>query len=190
MNATTQERRKTIVAPFAIEISDKHNSDQSLNVLPGCRLRGRIEYRPGMSIDYQKALAGCPAVIPGQQLKVFPERKKWRISDPLCDDPALCRQIRDYIVKRRKMKLDEIRGVDATEGEIDVHRMKTLCRKMLQIVEHGSAFVVDGPTPTMEEIDSLPGRYLANASAVTRWSMPVYEDEMESWVASLARGSL
>jgi hypothetical protein len=59
--------------------------------------------------------------------------------------------------------------------------MKTLCREVLWMIANNAGKFVKGPGYTQEQCDALPGRYMQNPGAQTRWHQPVFEDQMEAW---------
>lgn len=185
--ATAEPKKKSTIAPFAIEVDNQQNSDHSIASIPGCKLRGCISHRPKMGADYARGMATCPE-IPGVHLQINPEQCKWRIEDPIYGDRSLCDEIRTHLSTHSGTRIHQVDGIEPTEGSIDVHRMKTLCREVFHMIERGACRVVKGPTPKMEDIDNLPGYYLANPGSRTQWNMPVYEKDIPAWQAALSRG--
>jgi len=189
---------KTRVASFGVEIDTPRNGDVVLNSIPGCRLRGAIAAsKPGFAKrdgdtptiprDQATHLGALPP-IPGMQLHVNPAKCAYTIIDPLYEDDELCRRIQSAMRANERPISGEIRGVPPQKGELDVHRMKTLCRELHQLVETSYAKVVKGVLPSMEEIEDLPGKFLLNPGSVIPNSQPLFEEDMEAWVANLHKG--
>jgi len=179
-----------IVAPFAIEADNRQgniNQNHSIASIPGCYLRGRIKQRIGMGADYARAMGSCPEV-PGIQLHINPHKCEWRLIDPLYDDRKLLGELKMHMRSTRGVTIHELQGVESTDGKLDVHRIKTLCREVLAMVLRDVATVVKGPTPSLENIDALPGYYLLNPGLRTNWGQPIYEKDYDAWLAALQRG--
>ena len=198
MTTEVMERKtKTVVKPFGIAASHPRNQDLMMQCIPGCRLRTEIiasrtvkDKRTGDEVipqDQAIHLGQLPK-IPGMQLHVNPEKLTYRIVDPLHDDEETCERIRRHMNKRGAIRVDnKLNGVPPHGGELDKHRMKSLCREMVQLLDAGHAKIAKGMKPSTEEVDGLPGRYLLNPGSRVPHTQPVYEDQYESWVDRLDR---
>ena len=166
--------------------------------VPNCRLRSTISATKTIKdavtgeemipIDQSAHLGSFP-VIPGMRFHVNPAKLSYKVTDPLSKDKDLCEKIRKKINQHGSIQItDELRGVPDKNGTVeDVHRMKTLCRELVWLLESGHAKIKKGPEPTMKDIDKLPGRYLLNARPGTITSQPMFEDELGEWRNMLAR---
>ena len=191
------EKSTTFPKPFTVEIATKRNCDVVLQSIPGQRMRGAIDGRNGVidpktgdeSVPTDQAIdmAGFPKT-PGQQIKVMPEKRAYTILDPMHGDEELCVRVKRFLEKKRGMSTgDKLDGLPPQHGKLDEHRMKTLCRELLQIVEAGEGKFVDGPEPKLETIEAMPGSFLLQPGLVTPMNMPRYEGECDDYVANLRR---
>jgi len=178
MSTVVKEKIEVVVPPFGIEISTPRNSDMRIQSIPGCILRGAI-----------KARATCKIMplmpeVPGMQLHVNPAKCAYTIIDPLHGNTALCEEIHKVLSQSDIIASwpgKSLNGVPLKSGELDVDRMKTLCREMLQILDSDHAVMVEGPKPDMEDIDDLPGDFLLNPGSVTRNAQPRYEKDLPAY---------
>ncbi len=179
------------VAPWGIEADHPRNSDLAIQAIPGCKLRGGIkasrtvkDAKSGeemVPLDQARHLGQLPS-IPGMQLHINPTKGTYKIVDPLYGDETMCERISKRIqassLVRGNVKLS---GVAPQDGKLDQHRMKTLCREMLNIVDAGEAIIVAGPKPSRDDVDNLPGRYLLNPGSRVESGQPLFEDELEEY---------
>ncbi len=189
----------TAVQPFAIEADNDTNSDIRLQGIPGETLRGAISAmrsvkdaitgEPRTSRDMVSGLGSLPHV-PGQVLSVDPANLKYRITDVLYSDEDQCDRLRAAINSRPdhpQRITGKLKGLAPQSGTLDKHRMKSLCRELLCLIESGEVQLVKGVKPSIEQIDDLPGDYMLNPGATFRNSQPRYERDLEAWIDNLNR---
>jgi hypothetical protein len=184
------------VLPFTIEADGPRNDDLLIQCIPGCKLRSAIsgmktvidkDGNESVPTDQAIAMADFPKT-PGMQLHVNPGELSYVISDPLRDNEAIRERLQRWIENRTKIRTREkIRGVDTVSGKLDAHRMKSLCREMLQLVESGYARCVKGAVPTMEDIEELPGNFLLNPGSRVFNMQPMFEKDWDEWIATLGK---
>ena len=122
------------------------------------------------------------------QVHVHPEKCTYAIIDPLHGDAKLCETIRRHLNDTSSFIVDEkLDGVPPQGGTLDDHGMKTLCRELLRFIDLGYAKMCKGPTPSMEDVDELPGNYLMNPGARVHNMQPRYEKDWKGWVDRLTR---
>lgn len=195
--STVEKKKTTVVPPFGVEINHPQNNDVLLSSIINCRLRSQISNpqpikdaktgEPCLPIDQTIRFGRFPTV-PGMQVHVNPEKLEYVILDPLHGDEKLCETIRKRLNESSVYRVtDKLGGVPPQKGELDKHRMKTLCRELLRLRDLGWANVVKGPTPSLEDVNDLPGNYLLNPGARMQNMQPPYECDWENWVAQLAR---
>lgn len=197
---------KTTIAPFGIEISHPRNCDVSIKSIPGSPLRGAVNPSveiitnakqgdgddvDGMFVNTRAAHdLGLPR-IPGQQLHLRPDNRKYTITDPLHDNESLCEAISRAMSLSDKSpyRVGKIKGLPPRSGELDNDQFKSLVREVVQIVEAGEGKVVKGSLPKMEDVDALPGDYLLNPGVgrMGPWNQPRYEKDLEEWKSHLSR---
>ena len=189
-------RKEIIVAPFGIEADHPRNCDLLLQCIPGERLRSAfdggksVKNRAGDMVtprDQASFLASFPKT-PGQQLLVNPAELTYKIIDPLAKDPALLDRVTKFVRNNMALRTDaQMKGVPDKEGKLDVHRMKSLCYEMLNLVNSGEAKLCKGSLPTEKELEELPGRELLNPGLQTHTTQPRYKDEWDAWVDRLTQ---
>lgn len=190
-------KRAVSVQPFAIEADHPRNADLMIQSIPGCRLRGALSAskttrdsktgEEGLPKDQAISMGSLPP-IPGMQLHVNPSALTYQILDPLCENEALCERIRRALSDTRPMRSNsKLQGVPPQKGKLDSHRMKTLCRELLRIVEAREAKLIKGVMPTLDDIDDLEGYYLLNPGAIIQNLQPRYEKDFPAWVDNLGR---
>lgn len=197
--ATASAEPRTVVSsipPFGIEADHPRNSDLYIQSIPNCRLRSAIAGNKGMRdskgvtrtpLDQARHLASFPP-SPGMQLHVNPTDCTYIIIDPLYNNEEMCEQITRWLRENTPVRPDQkVRGVKPLEGELDRHRMKTLCREMIYLVQAGEAKKCKGAMPTLQEVDELVGHYLLNPGSRVQNTQPVYEKDWDDWVANLSR---
>lgn len=189
---TRSVKEEAIVAPFTIEADHPRNCDLLLQSIPGARLRSAISGSKTVTNKRtgavyippdQSAYLGQFPPIPGMQLHVNPAKCSYRITDPLEDDEDLCEKIKKTIDRVSAIRITgKLRGVAKQEGTLDVHRMKTLVREMLWLLNAKEARVVRGTEPTMESVEKLPGHFLLNPGARVANTQPMFEKDWDSWI--------
>lgn len=191
----SKTKLEVVVTPFGIEADHPRNCDLLLQCIPGERLRSAFDgSKPAKNKhgdlvtprDQAAFLAGFPKT-PGQQLLIDPARLTYKIIDPLTKDPATLDRITKFVRNNMALRTDsQIQGVPDKEGKLDIHRMKSLCREVFNLVQDGEAKICKGAMPKMAEIDELPGYYLLNPGLRTATTQPVYEKDFEGWVDRLS----
>ena len=197
MSKTMEE---VIIAPFTIQADHPRNGDLLLQSIPNCRLRSTISpsrttirnkqsptNEPVIPKDQARHLGSLP-VIPGMLLKVDPANLTYTVTDPLYEDKALCKRIEGALRSDdRPLTVDKLNGVPTRTGTLDVHRMKTLCRELVWIVNEKHAKVIEGPSPDLEDVEELPGKFLMNPGSQVPNGQPVYEEDMPEFVNTLRK---
>jgi len=203
MSTTISETKTKIsvgIQPFGIEADHPRNADLMIQSIPGCRLRGAVVASKGTIVNHdsetgdsvispdQAMYLGNYPQIPGMQLHVDPAKCTYSIIDPLYDDEKLCERIKATAKRLCGIHMErKLRGVAPQKGKLDPHRMKTLCREMFNIVQAGEGKTVKGVLPTMEDIDSLPGKYLLNPGSRIFNSQPTFEEDFPVWYDNLVK---
>jgi len=191
------EEKKTTVTPFAIEFDSCSNSDYKLNSLPEYKFRSAVKSHrtvvdnetgeEAVPVDMVQGLSMLPT-IPGMQLHVNPADCSFEITDPLNDRQDLRDRIAKTINSQGAIRADKgIRGVPTVKGTLDVHRMKTLCREMVMLLDSNEAELVKGVKPSLKAISSLPGKFLLNPGCQIQNNLPRYEDDYETWLENLKK---
>lgn len=199
--ATVVEERQKVqnavsVLPFGVEADHPRNSDLLLQCIPGARLRSAIDgtkhtidSKTGdirIPLDQSRHLGSFPRV-PGMQIHVNPGALTYVILDPLHDNVEMCDRIRKYLKENSSVSVSErLNGVSPQSGVLDTHRMKSLVRELVWLVDSGEAKRVKGTIPEMKDIDELPGYFLLNPGSRVGTTQPIYEKDWESWVAALS----
>ncbi len=184
-----------VVTPFGVEIDTPRNGDLVLASIPGCRLRGGLDStKPAfdsktgdavLPLDQVRTLGQFPK-IPGMQLHVNPAELTYIITDPLRGNEDLCERIRLRLVNIGAFSVgNKLDGVPPQKGKLDVHRMKTLCRELINVLEANEAKMVKGPKPELEDVDDLPGNYLLNPGSVVMNAQPTFEKDWDAWYEKL-----
>jgi len=192
-----RQQKQVALAPFAVEADHPRNCDLLLQAVPGLRLRSRITHarqvwdrKTGRFVvppDQTRHLGLLPE-IPGMRLYVDPKSRKYKVTDPLYRNQELCEQIYNALkADGRPVPFSSVRGVPPQEGELDEHRMKTLCRELVRLLDLGHVRVVSGPQPTIEDVDRLPGKYLLNPGARVPNTQPMFEEDWDQWLETLKR---
>jgi hypothetical protein len=180
-----EKSRLTVVQPFGVEVDHPRNCDILIQSIPGCRLRGKIKpvvqtVQGGVSTPLCQGHA-LPDV-PGMQLHVNPAKLTYAIVDPLEDDDNAKQRIVNYMRLTQGISADyKIRGMKTQQGELDAHRMKTLCREICNLLDEGHVRVVKGPRPSREDVEDLPGKFMLNPGSRIQNSQPIYEEDFEAW---------
>jgi len=195
MPATTEVK----IRPFGVEIDTPRNQDVMLQCIPGCRLRGAVragktvrdqQGNESISPDQVAALGQFPPMS-GMQIHVNPERCTYTIVDPMRDDEELLSKVKKAMDRRGAFRTDaKLNGVELQKGELDVHRMKSLCRELLWLLDSDHAKMVKGTKPTMEDVEELPGNFLLNPGSRVPNSQPLFEKDLAAWVAQLNKSGV
>lgn len=197
MSTAATEKKPCPVQNFVVEMDHPHNADMLIQCIPGTpKLRSRItaarpvkDKRSGEMVipeDRTRHLGKYPE-IPGMQLTLMVAARKYKITDPLCDNPDLLDRIKRQMNRDRVFRVETLKGVPDQEGTLDPHYMKTLVREVYNMLKIGHARVVKGVAPTLEDIQKLEGRFLTNPANRVPTTMPRYEDEMDEWLNNLSR---
>lgn len=195
MTAATAAQAALVVSPFGIEADHPRNCDLLLQCIPNMRLRSVIVgSRPAIDrmgefrtpLDQARHLASLPR-LPGMQLHVNPAKCVYEVIDPLYEDEALCERIAKWMRENNAFRTSgKVKGIAPQKGELDVHRMKSLCREMLALIDAGEARLIRGPKPELDEIEQLPGKFLLNPGIRTSTTQPVFEEDFPEWVSRLS----
>ncbi len=189
MPATAEKPKAMILAPFGVEIDHPRNCDVVIQSIPGCRMRGRI--KPITSTVQGTVMTPllqghAMPEVPGMQIHVNPAQCTYKIVDPLIDDDAAQQRLVNYLKATQGVSSDfKIRGVPEMKGELDIHRMKTLCRELYRMIAEGHARIVRGPSPNMDDIEDMPGKFLLNPGSRVANSQPAYEEDFPDWKTQL-----
>ena len=125
------------------------------------------------------------------QIHIDPSKRSYVIIDPLNDDEGAKARIKQFLVATTGMRQNSVlKGADTQKGELDIHRMKTLCREILNLIDEGAVSVIKGATPDREDVDDLPGRYLLNPGLRTQTTQPVYEDQYDDWIERMSKAGI
>lgn len=195
---TTKESttRVSVIPPFGIEANHPRNCDILIQCIPNCRLRSSIDGQRGAMDDngnyrvprgQAEYLSSFPKT-PGMQLIVYPAECRYVIRDPLRDNHQMLDRIQRFLKEKSISGFsDKLNGIPTTEGKLDVHRMKTLCRELIQIVNNDYATVCEGRLPDLEDLDELPGHFMLNPGSRIPNTQPVYEHQFDQWLANLSQ---
>ncbi len=192
---TVEPKSEVVIASFAVEIDHPRNNDVLLQAIPGCRLRSAIssmkpiiDQRTGearVPVDQARDLSFFPQT-PGMQVHIKPDELTYRIVDPVHGDDELCERIQKRIEENSSIRTGQkVRGVPPQRGELDIHRMKTLCREMIWLLNENHVKIVKGVKPKIEDVNDMVGRYLLNPGSRVHNTQPMYEDSWDNWVSQL-----
>jgi hypothetical protein len=191
MEKPAQTKQATIVPPFGIEADDPQLCDLLLQSIPGCRLRSRIKPTTTTvkgQVRTPTTQGHSPPEAPGMQLHVNPADCTYVVHDPLNDDENAKARIKRYLQLTTGARQDaQIRGADTVKGKLDKHRMKTLCREVIWLLDAGQVRVVKGAPPEIEDVDEMPGNYLLNPGLQTSTTQPMFEKDFPQWLDQLTR---
>ena len=188
MPATKELEKKTIIVPpFTIEADHPRNSDLLLQSIPNCRLRSVIkasrttlvnkqsDTNEGVIPKDQAQHLGMLPTIPGMRLAVDPEKLRYEVTDPLHENKDVCKNISSALRADGRPYLNEgLRGVPPQAGALDVHRMKTLCREVIYLLDAKEARIRKGLAPDLEDASELPGNFLLNPGSRVPNNQPEY----------------
>ncbi len=195
MSTGTKEDVEVVVAPFGIEADHPRNCDLYIQCVPNLRLRSAIDGtkhttdsqgRTMVPLDQARHLAAFPR-LPGMRLIVDPANLTYEVIDPLHGDKPMEDRIRRFLKDMSGAGVEKLTGVPPKKGELDKHRMKSLCREMKWLVDSGEAKRFQGRVPSMEEIDELPGEFLLNPGSRVANGQPIFEKDFEDWHDNLNR---
>ena len=189
--------REVVLQPFTVLVDQKRNCDVLLQSIPGCRLRSAISAskpvidnktgEPRIPADQARCLGELPPT-PGMQLVVNPEKLSYEVVDPLYENEDLCERLRSAINRSEHIAVritGKLRGAKPLRGKLDPHRMKTLCREVVWLLDDNDMQMVTGPRPTLEDVDKLPGNYLLNPGTQVHTTQPLFEKDWAAWVEKL-----
>jgi len=185
----------SLIAPFAVEANHPRNSDLLIQSLTGIcerRLRSRISPavkvidRNGKQHIKTPVLHGISLPeVDGHVLKVSPKDLTIEIVDPLATNDQQMEEFRRYVKATRGTE-ENLRACDTVEARLDPHRMKTLCREVLQYIAAGEMEWCDAtPRFSLSDVESLEGRFLLNPGSQIPNNQPTFEDEMEAYKEKL-----
>ena len=179
--------------PFGVRADHPRNCDLIIQGIPGCRLRSRIVASRTVLDDNQKPDGECLIppdqsrhlgvlpTIPGMELHVNPEKCTYKIVDPLRGNDKILNAIKRGLERDdRPMRGEKFEGMPTQEGKLDKHRMKTLCRELVKLLEVEHVAMAKGPKPDLEDVDELDGKYLTNPGSRIPNSQPMFEEDMEN----------
>ena len=182
--------------PFGVRADHPRNCDLIIQGIPGCRLRSRIVASRTVVADNQKPddeylippdqsrHLGILPEIPGMELHVNPEKCTYKIIDPVHGNDKVLNAIKRGLERDdRPLRGVKFDGVPPQEGTLDKHRMKTLCRELVQLLEVEHMAMAKGPRPDLEDVDELDGKYLLNPGARIPNNQPMFEEDMENYNA-------
>ena len=189
---TVSEREALVVlGSFTVEADHPRNADLLLQSIPNCRLRSTIradryitDAKNGEKLipESQSRNLGKLPKIPGMTLSVNPAKLSYEIIDPLHEDKDFCEKLQTALNRDQGTRSDaKLKGVPPQNGTLDVHRMKTLCREVVWLLEAGDVKVVKGDKPTLKATDALPGKYLLNPGSTMQNSQPMFEVDLPAW---------
>lgn len=192
-----EKNKVFVVPPFGVEADHPRNSDLLIQSVPGLRLRSAIDgakpitdVKTGDQViptDQAQMMSGFPKT-PGMQIHVNPDDGSYAIIDPLFDDASLCERVTRYLNQKTGFRISgTIKGVPPQNGKLDVHRMKTLCRELVNIVNSGEGKIVKGALPDADDIEDLAGDFLLNPGSRVTNTQPTFEKDWDEWVAGLSR---
>lgn len=189
MTETMEKAKATVIQPFGVEADHPRNCDLLIQCIPGCRLRSKI--KPVVqTIQGNVSTPLCQGhalpEVPGMQLHINPAKLTYTIVDPLEDDDAAKTRIVNFMRLTQGISADyRIRGAKTQQGELDVHRMKSLCREICDLLDEGHVKVIRGPQPSREDVEDLPGKFLLNPGSRIKTGQPLYEEDYDAWVDRL-----
>jgi len=193
---STSEKSVSVM-PFAVEVDHPRNNDLIVQCIPGCRLRSVIkasrsiiDHKTGearIPVDQSRGLATIPE-LPGMQLHINPAKCSYTIIDPMRDDEELCETLRKRMSESSPFRVGgRINGVAPQNGKLDKHRMKSLCREVLHMLNNDFVRIIKGVEPKLEDIEELPGNFLLNPGSRIPNQQPVFERDYPKWIEQLTR---
>ena len=197
---TLDKAKTSTVPPFVIEADHPRSCDLLLQSIPNCRLRSVIkasratvvnkqseDNAPVIPKDQARHWGSLPP-IPGMRLAVDPEKLTYEVTDPLHENEKLCKKIQSALNSDdRPYFQNGVKGVPPQAGTLDIHRMKTLCREVIHLLEAKDVKIRKGLPPNLEDVDELPGHYLLNPGSRVPNSQPRYEKDLPDYEANLQK---
>lgn len=195
--ATAQRRRRaSSIAPFEIEVDHPRNSDVMFQGLYGVinqRLRSRLKpATKTVATKKQRSVIHAPQCvgqslpeIPGMRLQVNPAQCSVRVVDPLHNNDKLRGELQAFIKATQGSSVVPPNGVEPAEGKMDEHRMKTLCREILVLIEAEEVVLKKGPKFDLDDCNDLPGNYLLNPASRIPNSQPQFEKDLPAYAEKL-----
>lgn len=179
----------TMLPDLVIRADHPQNCDLLLVHLGNTRLRGTIVPGRGGPLDgprqgvpgpdQSKALAGMPTV-PGQELTINFRESTVTITDPLATQSDLLTQVNRYFATRG---MATVAPCKTSVAKLDKHQIKTLARECLTLLQDKHAVAISPARLLPEDIDKLPGDYLATNGMST--TMPRFEKDMPKYLERL-----
>jgi hypothetical protein len=185
----------SVIPPFGIEADHPRNCDLIIQAVPGLILRSAIDTSKGvrdvrtgqMVIPKDQIInMGDFPKTPGMQLHVNPNDCTYVVIDPLAKDERIMELVQQWIRTKTPYRNAKIKLEHTVEGKLDRHRMKTLCREMVWLVQANEAKKVRGSMPDLEDLEALPGYFMLNPGSRVQNTQPIYEKDFEAWVDRLA----
>ncbi len=203
MPVETKLEKKKIpveVPIFTVQADHCRNCDLLLQSIPNCRLRSTIkasrttitniqsvDNSPVIPKDQAHHLGSLPT-IPGMQLTVDSANLTYEVTDPLFENKDACKRIQSALkADDRPFMNNGVRGVPPLKGTLDVHRMKTLCREVVFLLEAKDVKMRKGLPPSMDDVVDLPGKFLLNPGSRVPNSQPRFEEDLPDYVDNLQR---
>ena len=191
----TMEKPETSFLPvFTIEVDHPRNCDLLIQAIPNCRLRSAIkasrttivnnqseDNEPVIPKDQARHLGSLP-LIPGMRLKVDTQKLAYEIIDPLHEDKKLCDKIKSAMMSDgRPYFTNGVKGVPPQKGTLDKHRMKTLCREVINLLNAEHVVMKKGMAPDIEDVNELPGHFLLNPGSRVPNNQPRFEKDLDDY---------
>ena len=189
------------ILPFTIEADLPRNGQLLIQCIPGKpKLRSAFDgakpaKRGGAGPDAedpvvpttQNAFFGDHPRLPGQRIRVNPEQLAYEITDPMYGNEEMCAKLGRWLEAKgvysgSKTKRD---GDKPKSGKLSVHRMKTLCRELLCVLNNGHGKLIDGAKFDLDDVNDLPGHFLLNPGSDVKNGQPTFEKDLDMWVDRL-----
>jgi len=190
------EEQEVIVEPFVVQADHPRNADLLIQCVPNLRLRSTIkaqrtivDNQSGEEMvpeDQNRNMSGFPTT-PGMMLHVYPAELEYMVEDPMYQNTEICDKLKTWMRRKGRPTSGEIRGVPPQKGKLETHRMKSLCRELLDLIEVGHIRVIKPPMPDLDDVKLLPGKFLLNPGSRVANQQPVFEEDWDSWLAELTR---
>lgn len=196
---------KEAIPVFTFEADHPRNCDLLLQSIPGQKLRSVIDVtKPAFDYlgkdrergdavlsAYQQAWGAYPKT-PGMRVTVDTAKLTVDITDPLNEDLETLTKLNKWLTKPRDggpINSAPVRGDAPKRIQLDVHRIKTLCRELFRLVQMGHGRFVAGIKPSEEDIERLPGKFLLNPGARHQNYQPKFEEDMAAWIDKQTGGN-
>lgn len=200
MATATIEKETVIVPEFGIEIDHPRNANVLLQCIIGETLRSAIDgAKPIIPKEGKEATVptdqlhnmGSIPKTPGMQVHVNPAELTYEITDPLHGNEELCERLRLWLVANSPYDVGKkVDGVPPKEGKLDKHRMKSLCRELIWLVNSKEAKRCNGTIPSMEDIEELPGDFLRDPGSRVPTHQPKFEKDYDKWAENVSRSGV